>query len=173
MVPTPLGIIVPSTCKLGDTKIIPSLCAIPFWPMSECSRESKPYCTNVWFCHAVNLFILLKIAPHLLFTDIIPQNTFTLMQFHCSMGLGKTVQSIGLILLNPPAGRNGIKAYPYKMPRKSETVPPRCTIIVSPVSVMSNWQMGKKATFVRFPVMFFQYSCLTLSTLAYISQRFW
>mmetsp|Transcript_17003 Transcript_17003/g.35103 ORF Transcript_17003/g.35103 Transcript_17003/m.35103 type:complete len:84 (-) Transcript_17003:100-351(-) len=77
------------------------------------------------------------------------------MRFHCSMGLGKTVQSIGLILSNPPAGRDGIKAYPYKMPRKSETVPPRCTIIVSPVSVMSNWKMGKKATFVRFPFVLF------------------
>ena len=60
-----------------------------------------------------------------------------------SMGLGKTVQSIGLILSNPPAGRNGTKKYPYSMPRKNENAPPRCTIIVSPVSVMSNWMTGK------------------------------
>ncbi|KAL7426073.1 hypothetical protein ACHAXH_000525, partial [Discostella pseudostelligera] len=60
------------------------------------------------------------------------------------MGLGKSVQTIGLILLAPPAG---VK---YEAPTKpaSATDAPvpqnpysksRCTLIVCPVSVMSNW----------------------------------
>ena len=57
------------------------------------------------------------------------------------MGLGKSVQTIGLILLAPPEGVQ------YKVPVSSdvaEKLPSglntkRCTIIVCPVSVLSNW----------------------------------
>ena len=56
------------------------------------------------------------------------------------MGLGKTLQTIGLIMGNPPEGRDGKKKYPYKKPT-SQIQAPRCTLIVSPVSVMSNWKM--------------------------------
>lgn len=60
--------------------------------------------------------------------------------FSSDMGLGKTVQTIGLIMSNPPEGRDGKKRYPYKKPT-TQIQPPRCTLIVSPVSVMSNWKM--------------------------------
>ncbi|KAL7547677.1 hypothetical protein ACHAWF_010962 [Thalassiosira exigua] len=61
------------------------------------------------------------------------------------MGLGKSIQTIGLILLSPPAGVE------YKVPAASDVakspVPAnpspdsakRCTLIVCPVSVLSNW----------------------------------
>ena len=57
------------------------------------------------------------------------------------MGLGKSVQTIGLILLAPPEGVQ------YRVPVSSdvaEKVPhvlttKRCTLIVCPVSVLSNW----------------------------------
>ena len=48
------------------------------------------------------------------------------------MGLGKTLQSIGLILANPPTGM----AYPIS----KDCSVPRCTIVVCPVSVVSAWQ---------------------------------
>lgn len=57
------------------------------------------------------------------------------------MGLGKTLQTIALLLSNPPEGRDGIKAYPYKRPTGRGPKAPRCTLIVSPVSVMANWMM--------------------------------
>lgn len=84
------------------------------------------------------------------------------MRFHSSMGLGKTLQSIGLILSNPPVGRDGVKTYPYKIPRRKEFVPPRCTIIVSPVSVMSNWMMGKHAHFGYFHDLMIDFSLTIL-----------
>ena len=62
------------------------------------------------------------------------------------MGLGKSIQTLGLILLAPPAG---VK---YEVPKSAaghsdDNVPVpqnpysknRCTLIVCPVSVMSNW----------------------------------
>ena len=59
------------------------------------------------------------------------------------MGLGKSIQTLGLILLAPPAGVQ------YKIPVSSDaatanssSVNPstkRCTLIVCPVSVLSNW----------------------------------
>lgn len=57
------------------------------------------------------------------------------------MGLGKSIQTIGLILSAPPAGLE------YKVPAPSDAAKPksivgptkRCTIIVCPVSVLSNW----------------------------------
>lgn len=59
------------------------------------------------------------------------------------MGLGKSVQTIGLILLAPPAG---VK-YEAPKPAGATDAPvpqnpyskSRCTLIVCPVSVMSNW----------------------------------
>jgi SNF2 family DNA or RNA helicase len=57
------------------------------------------------------------------------------------MGLGKTLQTIALLLSNPPEGKDGIKAYPYKRPTGSGPKAPRCTLIVSPVSVMATWMM--------------------------------
>lgn len=54
------------------------------------------------------------------------------------MGLGKTLQSIGVILSNPPTG---VESYPIKKPKGGDFKYPRCTIIVAPVSVMANWQM--------------------------------
>jgi len=53
------------------------------------------------------------------------------------MGLGKTLQTLGLILSNPPDGQT----YPIKFERgrKARERPPRCTLIVCPVSVMANW----------------------------------
>jgi SNF2 family DNA or RNA helicase len=53
------------------------------------------------------------------------------------MGLGKTVQTTALILANPPAGQKG---YPYLQSR-NKTDAFRCTIIVCPVSVISNWSL--------------------------------
>jgi SNF2 family DNA or RNA helicase len=50
----------------------------------------------------------------------------------------KTLQSIGLILANPPVGRNG-KSYPYKKPKGPAD--PRATLIVGPVSVLANWKI--------------------------------
>jgi SWI/SNF-related matrix-associated actin-dependent regulator of chromatin subfamily A3 len=52
------------------------------------------------------------------------------------MGLGKTLQTIGAILANPPEGQTG---YPYR-PRGRGS-PPRCTLILAPLSVMANWTM--------------------------------
>jgi len=53
------------------------------------------------------------------------------------MGLGKTLQTLGLILSNPPVGQKG---YPYKERSiTSGTTAPRCTLIVCPVTVTSNW----------------------------------
>lgn len=58
------------------------------------------------------------------------------------MGLGKSVQTLGLILLAPPVGLK------YEAPRVDSAGVPvpqnpcsksRCTLIVCPVSVMSNW----------------------------------
>ena len=56
------------------------------------------------------------------------------------MGLGKTVQTLGLILSNPPKNR----VYEPKTVRKplaalDHSSDPICTLIVCPVSVMSNW----------------------------------
>jgi SWI/SNF-related matrix-associated actin-dependent regulator of chromatin subfamily A3 len=56
-------------------------------------------------------------------------------------GLGKTVQTLGLILSHPPRGQRG---YPYKRLSLNSVTPPRCTLIVCPVSVMSNWQIQIK-----------------------------
>lgn len=50
------------------------------------------------------------------------------------MGLGKTVQAIGLILTNPP--ENHVYAPKAKF---SAVNGPFATLIVSPVSVMGNW----------------------------------
>ena len=53
------------------------------------------------------------------------------------MGLGKILQTLGLILSNPP---HGTKAYPYKERGiNSNTAVARCTLIVCPVTVISNW----------------------------------
>ncbi|KAL9184392.1 hypothetical protein ACHAXT_002478 [Thalassiosira profunda] len=56
------------------------------------------------------------------------------------MGLGKSIQTLGLILLAPPEGVE------YKVPEsavaaeaKSPVAAKRCTLIVCPVSVLSNW----------------------------------
>jgi SNF2 family DNA or RNA helicase len=57
------------------------------------------------------------------------------------MGLGKTLQTIALLLANPPVGKDGSKAYPYKRAAGRGPKAPRCTLIVSPVSVMANWMM--------------------------------
>ena len=74
------------------------------------------------------------------------------------MGLGKSIQTIGLILLAPPPGveykpsafavaDNTLKVTDEKMSAKSNVPIPkvvvgptkRCTLIVCPVSVLSNW----------------------------------
>jgi len=53
------------------------------------------------------------------------------------MGLGKTLQTLGLILCNYPDGQMG---YPYKERSISAgNTAPRCTLIVCPVTVTSNW----------------------------------
>ena len=58
------------------------------------------------------------------------------------MGLGKTLESIGLILANPPAGRDGAKVYPYKKPKGRDAAEDaRTTLIVGPVSVLANWKI--------------------------------
>jgi SNF2 family DNA or RNA helicase len=49
--------------------------------------------------------------------------------------------TIALLLSNPPEGKDGIKAYPYKRPTGRGPKAPRCTLVVSPVSVMANWSM--------------------------------
>lgn len=68
------------------------------------------------------------------------------------MGLGKSVQTLGLILSNPPKGQTG---YPYVPSRSLGTNAPRCTLILCPLSVIANWttqirkhvnQMGRKET---------------------------
>lgn len=65
--------------------------------------------------------------------------SFDLLQslFLPDMGLGKTLQTLGLILSNPPEGQT----YPIKFERgrKARERPPRCTLIVCPVSVVANW----------------------------------
>ena len=54
------------------------------------------------------------------------------------MGLGKTLESIGLILANPPAGQ----VYPYKKPKgRAVAEDARTTLIVGPVSVLANWKI--------------------------------
>jgi SNF2 family DNA or RNA helicase len=50
------------------------------------------------------------------------------------MGLGKTLQTIGLILSSRPTG---VRSYPIKNDLPLDT--PRCTLIVAPVSVMATW----------------------------------
>lgn len=68
------------------------------------------------------------------------------------MGLGKSVQTLGLILSNPPKRQTG---YPY-VPARSlgANTGPRCTLILCPLSVIANWttqirkhvnQMGRKS----------------------------
>lgn len=54
------------------------------------------------------------------------------------MGLGKTVQILGLILSNPPQGQTG---YPYVPIRSLGTKTSRCTLIVCPLSVIANWKV--------------------------------
>jgi SNF2 family DNA or RNA helicase len=53
------------------------------------------------------------------------------------MGLGKTLQTLALIAANPPTG--------IKYPRKSRSIgsvkAPVCTLIVSPLTVISNWEL--------------------------------
>jgi len=57
------------------------------------------------------------------------------------MGVGKTLQTIGLILSNPPRGLR------YPIPRRLRRITrpteeaPRCTLIVCPLSVMANWKI--------------------------------
>ena len=56
-----------------------------------------------------------------------------------SQGLGKTLQTIGLILAKPP---EGFESYP--MPTNyahRRDKPPRCTLIVCPKSVAANWKI--------------------------------
>jgi SWI/SNF-related matrix-associated actin-dependent regulator of chromatin subfamily A3 len=61
---------------------------------------------------------------------------FTLL-YPTDMGLGKTVQTLGLILSNPPMNHvYGKSRQPLGEVRLQEPV---CTLIVCPVSVMSNW----------------------------------
>ena len=66
------------------------------------------------------------------------------------MGLGKSLQTIGLILSNPPKGQTG---YPYVPARSLGSNVSRCTLILCPLSVIANWttqirkhvnQMGRK-----------------------------
>ena len=54
------------------------------------------------------------------------------------MRAGKSIQTISLILSNPPQGQTG---YPYVPARSLGTKKPRCTPIVCPLSVISNWVM--------------------------------
>ena len=54
----------------------------------------------------------------------------------CRMGLGKTIQTIGLILSSRPAG---VRSYPIKRDMPIIHNAPRCTLIIAPVSVMANW----------------------------------
>ena len=56
------------------------------------------------------------------------------------MGLGKTLQTIGLILSNPPEGHN----YPYRRRGLGSRKVPRTTLIVCPLSVMANWMIQIK-----------------------------
>jgi hypothetical protein len=53
------------------------------------------------------------------------------------MGLGKTVQTMALILANPPEGQKG---YPFIQSR-NKTNAFRCTLVVCPVSVIANWTL--------------------------------
>lgn len=55
------------------------------------------------------------------------------------MGLGKTLQTLGLILARPPPP---LKSYPYvrkRLPRSGGFVP-RTTLICAPLSVLAHWQ---------------------------------
>ena len=60
-----------------------------------------------------------------------------------AMGLGKSIQTIGLILLAPPAGvkyvDNDSHAVLPECPVPSPSTANKCTLIVCPVSVMANW----------------------------------
>lgn len=57
--------------------------------------------------------------------------------FICCAVVQKTIQTLGLLLSNPPAGQRG---YPYKEQSiSSGKAAPRCTLIVCPLSVTSNW----------------------------------
>lgn len=53
-------------------------------------------------------------------------------------GLGKTLQTLGLILSNPPEGHS----YPCKNRQvRNRNAAPRCTLIVCPLSVMATWMV--------------------------------
>jgi SWI/SNF-related matrix-associated actin-dependent regulator of chromatin subfamily A3 len=67
-----------------------------------------------------------------LFFILVSNNLFTLGALS---GLGKTLQTIGLILSNPPAGQR----YPYRRQGIAARPAPRCTLIICPVSVIGNW----------------------------------
>ncbi|GKY94354.1 hypothetical protein MPSEU_000401200 [Mayamaea pseudoterrestris] len=53
------------------------------------------------------------------------------------MGLGKTLQTLALILANPPKGYD---TYPLPKSIRTTDDAPRTTLIVSPLSVMAAWQ---------------------------------
>ena len=65
----------------------------------------------------------------------------------CRMGLGKTIQTIGLILSSRPAG---VRSYPIKRDMPIIHNAPRCTLIIAPLSVMVNWmqEFNKNAPYV-------------------------
>ena len=61
------------------------------------------------------------------------------ISFLLSQGLGKTLQTIGLILAKPPEGFDS-----YPMPTNyahRRGKPPRCTLIICPKSVAANWKI--------------------------------
>mmetsp|Transcript_5440 Transcript_5440/g.11830 ORF Transcript_5440/g.11830 Transcript_5440/m.11830 type:complete len:878 (+) Transcript_5440:183-2816(+) len=76
------------------------------------------------------------------------------------MGLGKSIQTIGLILLAPPAGVDYNLPASFDVTETTSSVPVnppagsamRCTLIVCPVSVLSNWT-DQVSTFVASGVL--------------------
>jgi hypothetical protein len=57
--------------------------------------------------------------------------------FFCSFVYRKTIQTIGLILSNPPPGQS----YPFVARVLSAKPAPRCTLIICPLTVISNWKI--------------------------------
>jgi SNF2-related domain/Ring finger domain len=77
--------------------------------------------------------------------DMVRHDCFGRRRYHLTLlsvqGLGKTLQTLALIILNPPKGQNG---YPYVRQSMSRGFNPRTTLIVAPVSVLSAWNMQIK-----------------------------
>ncbi len=56
------------------------------------------------------------------------------------MGLGKTLESLMLILSNPPPPGWAVGGADYEVPKDGEPVPIKATVIIVPSTLLNQWQ---------------------------------